>query len=154
MGFPKIFPKWVLGSWMSANRWRNQNDIYEQIELNKKYNFPHNVLVIEPWSDLTTRYTWMDASTPLRKGNETITSYKDLKYGKSWPNPKQMIDDLHKENLHVLLWLVPIHAQGNDLETTFNKEQCLIDNEYVIEHKYVAMKDDTNPYIIPHTDIF
>lgn len=151
VGLPKVFPKWALGSWMSANRWRNQNDIYEQLELNEKYNFPHNVLVIEPWSDLTTRYTWMDAQTKIRQGHEVISSYKDLTYGKSWPNPKQMIDDLHNQNLHLLLWLVPIHAQGNDLETSFNKEQCLIDNDYVIKNKYVAMKDESNPYIIPHT---
>lgn len=151
VGFPKVFPKWVLGSWMSANRWRNQNDIYEQLELNEKYHFPHNVLVIEPWSDLTTRYTWMDATSSFRKGDEVIGSYKELKYGKSWPNPKEMIDKLHAQGLHLFLWLVPIYAQGNDLETTFNKEQCLSDNEFVIKNKYVAMKDEVNPYIIPHT---
>lgn len=151
VGFPKLFPKWVLGSWMSSNRWRKQEEIYEQLELNKKYDFPHNVLVIEPWSDLTTRYSFMNSTTKTRKGNEYINSYKDVKYEGNWPNPKQMIDDIHDQGLHLLLWLVPIYAQGHDLETSFNKEQCLIDNEYVKENKYVAMKPNGEVYVIPHT---
>ena len=36
VGFPKLFPKWALGSWMSANRWNKQDDVLEQVELNKK----------------------------------------------------------------------------------------------------------------------
>ena len=28
----KIFPKWVLGAWMSSNRWENDRHIYEQLE--------------------------------------------------------------------------------------------------------------------------
>ena len=71
VGLPRLFPKWVLGAWMSANRWRTQEEVEEQRVLSKKWNFPHNVLVIEPWSDLTTHYLFNECSIPAKEGNES-----------------------------------------------------------------------------------
>ncbi len=151
-GFPRVFPKWVLGAWMSANRWHTQAEVEEQRLLAKRHNFPHNVLVIEPWSDLTTHYLWNGSVVPPKEGNEAA-SYSEMRFPKSspWPDPKGLVDALHADGLHVLLWVIPIYAQGENLETKCNVEQCLRDNEYVKAYGECVSNADGTPYEIPHT---
>ncbi len=152
VGMPRLFPKWVLGAWMSANRWRTQADAEEQLALNQKYGFPHSVFVLEPWSDLTTRYLWNGCSCPFKAGDETV-SYEELDFSRSeqWRDPRALIEKIHGENMKLLLWLVPIYAQGNDLETDCNVAQCLSDNEYAKAQGDCVANADGTPYLIPHT---
>lgn len=149
---PKVFPKWVLGAWMSANRWNCESFVREQVEKTKQLGFPHNVLVIEPWSDLTTHYLFDGSKIPHKKGDEFAKlSEVDFSDSKRWIDPKKMIDDLHDDGLKVLLWVVPIYAQGVNIEGDNNIEQLTSDNDYVKESKECVLNADGTPYEIPHT---
>ncbi len=149
-GLPRVFPKWVLGSWMSANRWHTQAEVEEQRALTRKYNFPHNVLVIEPWSDLSTHYLFNGCTVPRKAGDE-YASFSELHFSEPWPDPRALVDGLHADGIRVLLWVVPQYAQGVNIETRFNVEQCLSDNEFVKAHKECVLNADGTPYEIPHT---
>lgn len=140
-GFPRLFPKWALGAWMSANRWRTQDEIEEQRLLTRYYNFPHNVIVAEPWSDLTTHCLF----------NGSTAANGEIRYGAPWQDPKKLIYDLHASGLRLLLWVVPIYAQGDNLETGWNADVCLAENERVKAEGYAVLNADGTPYEIPHT---
>ena len=149
-GMPRVFPKWALGAWMSANRWRTQAELEEQRLLTKELGFPHNVIVAEPWSDLTTHFLFNGSSIPPKEGSEGA-SLAEMTFGEPWRDPKKLIGDLHADGLHLLLWIVPIYAQGINLESGWNVEECLRINEYVKEHKECVLNADGTPYEIPHT---
>lgn len=151
-GMPKLFPKWVLGAWMSANRWHTQDEVEEQMRITKELNFPHSVLVIEPWSDCTTHFLWRGSRCPDLQGDEkTEFSQMDFSASEHWRDPKAMIADMHADGLKCLLWIVPIYAQGVNLETPDNHDQILRINEYVKKHKECVLNADGTPYEIPHT---
>ena len=149
VGRPRIFPKWTLGAWMSGNRWRTQAEVEEQRLLTKKHNFPHNVLVIEPWSDLTTHYLFNGCSVPEKE--DFSVPYCEMTFSEPWSDPKKLVSDLHADGIKVLLWVVPIYAQREDLQTKCNAELCLKEDEYVKEKGYCVMNADGTPYEIPHT---
>lgn len=151
-GLPRLFPKWVLGSWMSSNRWRKQSEVEEQLMLTKEYGFPHNVLVIEPWSDLTTSYLWEGSHIPHKKGNEFAT-IEEVDYSESeeWPNPQKMIENMHTQGIRTLLWVVPVYAQGISIEGRCNLNQCASDNAYVRQSGECVLNSSGTPYEIPHT---
>ncbi|MDE5548174.1 MAG: glycosyl hydrolase [Clostridia bacterium] len=151
-GMPRVFPKWVLGAWMSSNRWHTQQEVEEQLELTKKHNFPHSVLVIEPWSDHATYYCWSGSTCKPKKGGEII-SVKDIDTSASefWQDPKKLVDDIHAAGLKLLLWTVPSHAQGENIMSSFNKAQRLAYNDYVREQGEVVKNADGSAYEIPHT---
>lgn len=151
-GMPRLFPKWVLGAWMSSNRWHTQAEIEEQLELTKKHNFPHSVLVIEPWSDHSTYYLWSGSSCKPKKGGEVISA-KDVDTSTSafWQDPKKLVDDVHAAGLKLLLWTVPSHAQGENIMSSCNVDQRLADNEFVREEGEVVKNADGTAYEIPHT---
>ena len=54
-------PEWVLGIWVSANRWNKQSDVELLLEKLQKYDFPASVVVLEAWSDEATFYIWNEA---------------------------------------------------------------------------------------------
>lgn len=151
-GMPRVFPKWVLGAWMSSNRWHTQQEVEEQLELTKKHGFPHNVLVIEPWSDHSTYYSWSGSTLKPKKGGEVV-SLADIDTSKSefWQDPKKLVDEIHAAGLKLLLWTVPSHAQGENIMSSYNKEQRLADNKFVAEAGEVVKNADGTPYEIPHT---
>lgn len=151
-GAPRVFPKWVLGAWMSSNRWCCEQDVREQVHFAEKYGFPHNVLVIEPWSDHTTHYLWEGSSCPPKAGDEAATyAEMDFSKSKSWPDPAAMIRKLHERGLRLLLWVVPMYECEQNYAGKENADQRRRDNEYVAAHRECVMNADGTPYEIPHT---
>ena len=150
VGMPRLFPKWVLGAWMSSNRWHNDKEVREQLLENKNNGFSHNVLVIEPWSDLTTHYIVNGCKVDIN-GNGDYAKLKDLDFKNNdiWPNFDRLVKDIHDDGIKLLLWVVPIYAQDENIETKCNYASCLKENEYVKKNKYVAMKQDGSEYLIP-----
>ena len=149
----KVFPKWVLGAWMSANRWEKDEHVYEQIEEMKNSKIPHNVMVIERWSDLTTFYNWWGSESSIIDGNE-YHSYSDFNFENGlYKNPKKLFEDIHKENLHVLLWDIPVFATERSVEGR-DATQRYKDNEYPVKNKLCLMKTNGTPYVIPDGNWF
>ncbi len=148
-GMPRVFPKWTLGAWMSANRWHTQDEVEEQRRLAKELNFPHNVLVIEPWSDLTTHCLFNGTEAPAR--DRAAFAREELRFCEPWRDPAALIERLHADGLRVLLWTVPVYAQGDNLETRCNEALCLRENETVKREGDCVKNADGSPYEIPHT---
>lgn len=149
---PKVFPKWSLGAFMSANRWKYDYEIEEQLALAEKYNFPHNVIVIEPWSDVSTHYLFNGMESPLKPGDGYVKlSECDFSSSDYWKDPVALINKIHAANMHVILWVVPVYAQGVTVETQTHLEQLANDIEYVKKSGECVLNADGTPYEIPHT---
>lgn len=130
-GKPLLTPKWSFGVWMSANRWNTQEEVEKQIQLQEKYNFPANVLVLEAWSDEATFYRWNEHG--------------------EWKNPQKMIDELHKKGIRLILWQIPVikkMAEGESHEVLEN------DWKYAVENKLCVLNTDGTPYVIPQDHWF
>ena len=151
-GMPRIFPKWALGSWMSSNRWHTQAEVEEQLRLTEELGFPHNVFVIEPWSDHSTHYLWQGSRCPLKPGDGR-PDYAEMDFSQSsdWRDPAAMIREMHQKGLRLLLWVVPMYECEANYKGKCNEEQRRIGNAYVVENRECVFNADGTPYEIPHT---
>ena len=146
-GKVRLPPKWSFGPWISANRWNTRAEIEKQVSLLHQHGFSATVLVVEAWSDESTFYIWNGATYQENDGS-TGFSYDQLSFeGNSyWPDSKSMIDRLHEEGIHLILWQVPV------LKKTEPGHYCIQhdrDRQYAVEHGYVAVNPDGSPYTIP-----
>lgn len=130
-GKPTMIPKWSLGPWMSANRWNTEDEILQQLENAKKYRMPHNVMVIEAWSDEATFYRFNDHG--------------------EWRNPERMVQLLLENDIHLILWQIPVLKKMDN-----NEKHELLDQdwEYAIENKLCILNSDGSPYTIPNNHWF
>ncbi|MBP3040310.1 glycoside hydrolase family 31 protein [Bacillaceae bacterium Marseille-Q3522] len=145
-GRPKMIPAWALGPWMSSNNWDREAIMRQEVEATKKHQIPATVLVLEQWSDETTYYMFNDAEYKRKHPSEGYR-YEEMTFPAwgRWPDPKGMIDYLHKNNLKLLLWQIPI-------EKYLNKQQHPLkdqDEQYMIEKGFAVKKEDGTPYRIP-----
>lgn len=142
-GNTKKAPKWIFGPWISAHRWNSQaivSDIRKKI---KRLNIPVTALVLEQWSDEATFYIFNGATYPDKK----VLSYEDFSYENSpWPNPKQMVQELHEEGIKLLLWQCPV-VKFIPEEEPFNSRHAK-EWDYVQNNRLVVWTKD-KPYIIP-----
>lgn len=145
-GKPALLPKWAFGPWMSSNNWDNQQEVLLQAKLTKEHNIPSTVLVIEAWSDEATYYIFNDAMYQPKKGNERF-EYDDFRFPSwgRWPNPKEMIEELHDSNIKCILWQIPISKSVNGLHN-IQKDK---DEEYMIKNNYCVRNEDETPFRIP-----
>lgn len=141
-GKPKQPPAWVFGPWMSANEWNSQSIVMEQVQKTLELDIPATVLVIEAWSDESTFYIWNDAQYAPGAPGEAL-SYADFTFPEDgrWPDPKAMVDELHRLGIKLVLWQIPVlkaleepHPQHDD------------DQVYAIKHGYGVRQADGSPY--------
>ena len=145
-------PEWVLGVWVSANRWNSQKDVEELLEKLRKNDFPASVVVLEAWSDEATFYIWNGAKyTPVPDGRSL--KYEDFDFSVStWPDPAKMIKDVHDAGMKLLLWQVPVYKkQGND---EIQSVQNDLDREDAAARKLCVTMPDGTPYTIPKGNWF
>ncbi|MDR1468267.1 MAG: glycoside hydrolase [Spirochaetaceae bacterium] len=148
LGKPVLPPKWVLGPWISANRWRTQAQVEAQIGLLEKHGFPATVLVIEAWSDEATFYIFNGAEYRAVGGGETL-AYDDFDFSRSafWQNPREMIQKLHDAGLRLVLWQIPAYRkQGDDEPVCVQHDH---DRAYALENRLCVMDTQGKPYTIP-----
>lgn len=144
---PALPPRWVFGPWMSGNEWNSQAAVMEQVEKTKQYGIPATVLVIEAWSDESTFYIWNDADYTPKSAEEPFT-YDDFTFPPDgrWPDPKGMIDELHRLGIRVLLWQIPVMKHLEEPH-----EQHDRDETYMIAQDYCVREADGRPYRVrPH----
>lgn len=144
-GTPKLPPKWVFGPWISSNGWNTQKETLMQIDTMNKLKIPATVVVIEAWSDESTFYIFNDSIYKTAEGEETL-KYKDFKYNNDgkWPDPKAMSDYIHKNNLKLVLWQIPVIKSKNYIVSVQHKS----DKQYVIDNKLCVTYSDGTPYEI------
>ena len=140
-------PEWALGIWVSANRWNSQQDVLELVRKLQDYDFPASVVVLEAWSDEATFYIWNGAKyTPVPHGQPL--QYADFDFsGSPWPDPKQMVEELYRKGLKLLLWQVPVYKKQGAEELP--NMQNDLDREDAARRKLCVTMPDGTPYTIP-----
>jgi len=154
-GKPKLPPSWVFGPWMSSNDWNSQAEIIRQVSLTHQYQIPASVLVIEAWSDEINFYIWNDAQYQQKPSSQayTLTDFTFPASGR-WPDPKAMVEQIHQDDIRLVLWQIPVIKHGEPrekLDDRLNKA----DQEYAIQQEYVVRKADGSPHRVePHMPWF
>lgn len=141
---PALPPLWVFGPWMSGNEWNSQTGVMEQVRKTTQHRIPATVLVIEAWSDEATFYIWNDAQYTPKPADEPFTCH-DFTFppGGRWPDPKSMIEELHRLGIRVLLWQVPVMKKLEEPHPQHDRDET-----YMIEKEYCVREADDQPYRI------
>ena len=145
-GKPKAPPSWVFGLWMSSNDWNSQKEVLNQLHETQRQQIPASVLVIEAWSDESNFYIWNDAQYKIKPSSEPC-KLSDFTFAADsrWPDLKSMIDELHKNDVRLVLWQNPtIKSQGS--HEHFDDRLNLADQAYAIEKGYVVKRSDGTPH--------
>jgi alpha-D-xyloside xylohydrolase len=146
-GAVKLPAKWAFGPWISANRWNNQAEVENQVALLKKHGFPATVMVVEAWSDESTFYLWNGAAYKVNDGSCGFCADElDFTASSYWPDPKALIERLHEEGIHFILWQVPVIKKCEEGKSC---PQHDADWNYAAEHGLVVLNADGSPYTIP-----
>jgi len=142
-GLPALPPDWVFGPWMSSNEWNSQSAVEEQARLTTKHDIPATVLVVEAWSDEATFYIWNDARYTPKSGSESF-SLSDFTFPPDglWPDPKAMIDNLHSQGIHLILWQIPVMK---NMEGAVHPQRDA-DEAYMLQRGYCLHEPDGSPY--------
>ena len=144
VGKPTLPPTWAFGPWMSGNEWNSQATVMAQARKTLQHRIPAKVLVIEAWSDEATFYVWNDAQYEPKPAGDTF-AYEDFTFleDSRWPDPKGMIDELHRMGIRVLLWQIPVMPKLAEPHTQHDA-----DESYMIEKGYCVRDADGQPYRI------
>lgn len=143
VGLPVLPPDWVFGHWMSSNEWNSQSLIMERVRQTQQHDIPATVLVIEAWSDEKTFYIWNDAQY-MPKPSDQPPALEDFTFPAEglWPDPKGMIDALHRMGIRLLLWQNPVQKYlGGERHA-----QQDMDEAYMLEKNYCLRWPDGTPY--------
>lgn len=85
-GQAPMFPLWTFGYWQSKERYKSQNELVGVVSKYRELGVPLDG-IIQDWQYWGNNYLWnaMDFLNP------------------EYPNPKKMVDDIHKMNAHVII---------------------------------------------------
>ncbi|HEY1265478.1 MAG TPA: glycoside hydrolase family 31 protein [Terriglobales bacterium] len=91
-GAPPLFGKWAYGYWQCKNRYQSQDEI---LGVAHKYRELHIPLdnIVQDW------FWWNTMGEPV--------------FNDKYPDPKGMIDDLHKNNVHIMFSFWPFFRKGS-----------------------------------------
>jgi alpha-D-xyloside xylohydrolase len=91
-GQAPMFGKWAYGFWQCKNRYRSQDEI---LGVARKYRDLHI-----PVDNIVQDWFWWN-----RKG--------EFVFNKNYPDPKSMVDQLHNENIHLMISIWPFFEPGS-----------------------------------------
>lgn len=142
VGKPELPPAWAFGPWMSGNEWNSEKRVMQEVHKSLELGIPVSVLVIEAWSDESTFYIWNDSQYEAKIGDEAF-SYSNFLFPEEghWPNPKRMIDELHRLGIRVLLWQIPVLKWLGEPHL-----QRDLDEEFMIRRGYCVQEANGTPY--------
>ena len=95
-GKAPMYPKWAFGLFQSQDRYKKQEEVLEAKDGYRKNHIPVDVIV-QDW------YYW----SPLPIGSHVL-------YPEAYPNPKAMVDELHKDNIHAMISIWPCFGEGTN----------------------------------------
>jgi alpha-D-xyloside xylohydrolase len=127
-GQAPMFGRWAYGFWQCKNRYKSQEEI---LGVAKKYRDLHI-----PVDDIVQDWFWWN-----RKG--------EFVFNKNYPDPKGMVDELHKENFHLMLSIWPFFEPGSTNYDYMEKQGWFVDKFKFAKPPYhtdaMAVYDATNP---------
>ena len=127
-GAAPMFGKWAYGFWQCKNRYKSQSELLDIAQKYRELKIPIDN-VVQDW------FWWN------RKGEHVFNS--------NYPDPKAMIDQLHRENFHLMISVWPFFEPGSTAYDTMEKNGWFIDKTVVAKPPYhkdkMAVYDASNP---------
>jgi alpha-D-xyloside xylohydrolase len=93
-GQTPMFPKWAFGLFQSQDRYKSQAEVLSVKDKYRDNHIPVDVIV-QDW------YYW----EPDVIGSHIMNPTR-------YPNPKVLVDELHKANIHAMISIWPVFAKG------------------------------------------
>ena len=101
-----MFGKWAYGFWQCKNRYKSQEEI---LGVARKYRELHI-----PVDNIVQDWFWWN-----RKG--------EFVFNKNYPDPKGMVDELHRENFHLMISIWPFFEPGSANYDYMQKQGWFVD---------------------------
>jgi alpha-D-xyloside xylohydrolase len=125
-GSAPLFGKWAYGYWQCKNRYDSQAEL---LAIAQKYRDLHIPLdnIVQDW------FWWNTMGEPV--------------FNKNYPDPKGMIDALHKNNVHLMISVWPYFRPGSSVYDDMDKRGFFIDRTKVqsFHPPRMALYDAFNP---------
>jgi alpha-D-xyloside xylohydrolase len=125
-GTAPLFGKWAYGYWQCKNRYDSQAEL---LAIAQKYRDLHIPLdnIVQDW------FWWNTMGEPV--------------FNKNYPDPKGMIDALHKNNVHLMISVWPYFRPGSSVYDDMDKRGFFIDRTKVqsFHPPRMALYDAFNP---------
>jgi alpha-D-xyloside xylohydrolase len=126
-GSAPLFGKWAYGFWQCKNRYKTQEELLGVV---RKYRELHI-----PVDNIVQDWFWWN-----RKGEHV--------FNKNYPDPKGMVDQLHKNNFHLMISVWPFFEPGSAVYDDMEKRGWFIDKFKYAKPPYhtagMAIYDATN----------
>jgi alpha-glucosidase (family GH31 glycosyl hydrolase) len=136
-------PPWVYRPWMSGNEWNTQRRVLAEADRSRDLGIPVGVVVVEAWSDEATFAAFRDAEyEPHHDGSPHRLSDFTFPADGAWPDPKGMVDELHRRDIKVLLWQAPILPRRVE-----PVGQAGLDREVALARSFVVQHEDGRPFL-------
>jgi alpha-D-xyloside xylohydrolase len=127
-GTAPMFGKWAYGFWQCKNRYKTQAELLGVAQKYRELKIPIDNIV-QDW------FWWN------RKGEHI--------FNENYPDPKGMIEQLHRENFHLMISVWPFFEPGSTAYETMDKNGWFIDKTVVAKPPYhkaeMAVYDASNP---------
>ena len=125
-GAAPLFGKWAYGYWQCKNRYDSQQEL---LNIAQKYRDLHIPLdnIVQDW------FWWNTMGEPV--------------FNKNYPDPKAMIEGLHKNNVHLMISVWPYFRPGSPVYDDMDKQGFFIDRTKVagFHPARMALYDAFNP---------
>nr|WP_294944805.1 TIM-barrel domain-containing protein [uncultured Mucilaginibacter sp.] len=128
-GKAPMFPKWAFGLFQSQDRYMSQDEVLSVKDKYRNNHIPVDVIV-QDW------YYW----DPFPIGVHVMNPAR-------YPDPKKMVDELHKANIHGMISIWPVFGKGTRDFDTLKKMGGLtsITWDNVVTHTFDTYYDAHNP---------
>ena len=127
-GAAPMFGRWAYGFWQCKNRYQSQEEL---LAVAKKYRDLHIPLdnIVQDW------FWW------TRKG--------EFKFNQNYRDPKGMVDELHRENVHLMISIWPFFEPGSAAYDYMDQHGWFIDKFKFAKPPFhtagMAVYDATSP---------
>ncbi len=128
-GKAPMFPKWSFGLFQSQDRYLSQDEMISVKDNYRNNHIPVDAIV-QDW------YYW----DPLPIGSHVMKQER-------YPNPKALVDELHKANLHTMISIWPVFGTGTPNFDALKKMSGLtsVTWDNVVTHTFDTYYDAHNP---------
>lgn len=128
-GRAPMFGKWAFGLFQSQDRYLSEKEIIGVKDNYRNNHIPVDVIV-QDW------YYW----DPLPIGSHVMKPER-------YPHPQQLVDELHKANIHAMISIWPVFGKGTPNYDALEKMGGLTDITWdnVVTHTFDTYYDAHNP---------
>ena len=124
-----MFPLWTLGYWQSRERYTSQDELLGVVRKYRELGVPLDGIV-QDWQYWSTDNAYWNA---INWGNP------------AFPDPKGMIDEVHKMNAHIIISVWPSFGTKTELYQIFKEKNMLLAMESFPQWDSVRVYDAFNP---------